>query len=139
MLNISRIINNFYSWKQNIKVSFSTLFSYLNVKIYLVILLFINLTNWLFTRYITSEIDQPQIALHYSVDFGINLYGDINKIYILPLLGTIFIVINFVILSILARYNVKDIKFNSHLLFLTALIANIMLLGAIISIYIINF
>ena len=110
MLNISRIINNFYSWKQNIKVSFSTLFSYLNVKIYLVILLFINLTNWLFTRYITSEIDQPQIALHYSVDFGINLYGDINKIYILPLLGTIFIVINFVILSILARYNVKTLN-----------------------------
>jgi len=139
MLNLSKILNSFYILRQNASVSFSTLLSLLNVKIYLIILAVINFSCWFLARYIDSEIDQAQIALHYSVDFGIDLYGDKSKIYILPLLGTIFIVINFVILSVLTRFNIKDINFNSNLLFLAALISNIMLFGAIISIYIINF
>ncbi|RLC36761.1 hypothetical protein DRH27_04755 [Candidatus Falkowbacteria bacterium] len=139
MINLTKILNNFYILRQNVLASFSALFAFLNVKIYLIILFIINLTCWFFARYINSAIDQAQIALHYSVDFGIDLYGDIKKIYILPLLGIIIIIVNFVILSVLARFNTKDINFNSHLLFLAALISNIMLLGAIISIYIINF
>jgi len=139
MINLSKLLNSFYLARRNMSASFSTLFSLLSVKIYLIILAVINFSCWFFARHIDSEIDQAQIALHYSVDFGIDLYGDKNKIYILPLLGAIFIVINFIILSVLARFNIKDINFNSHLLFLAALISNIMLFGAIISIYIINF
>ena len=132
-----KISNIFYQKRQLIKDYFFNSLSDLNVKIYLAILLALNVVIWVISIIINSSIDDKQIALHYNVDFGIDYYGDITKIYIIPLLGLIIILINFILYSSVS-YS-KDRKFISHFLFSTAIAVNIILLTGITLVYLINF
>ena len=138
-MNINKLFNQLYLTKKALKHSLEEIFSLFFVKLYIIIQALINLAIWLMARYISVEVGQPQIALHYSVDFGIDLYGNTQKIYIIPLLGLIFIVVNFGLVAAVNRYNKREIRFIFHILSTTAIIANIMLLAAVVSIYIINF
>ncbi len=136
-MNISKlkiIISNEIKDFQNLVFN---LFSYLYIKIYFIFLLLINLLIWLTSFSIDSKIDGNQIALHYNVDFGIDYYGDKNKIYIIPLLGFIIILVN--LFFLINMYKSRDRKFISHVLLTSALVSNIILLIAIISVYLINF
>jgi len=74
--------------------------------------------------------------LHYNVDFGINLIGSENQLYIIPLIGLLVFLVNFFILPL--YYNQKEIKFLSYYLFTVSIISNIFLLLAEASIYLIN-
>lgn len=94
---------------------------------------------WILAVYIFTQIDQPMMALHYSVDFGIDHYGSSKNIFVIPVLGLIFIFFNIILLLVVSLYNKRDIKFLTHLLLVPALIANIMLLAAVSSVYLINF
>src|SRR3989339_598593 len=98
---------------------------------------FLNFLTWMAARYIHGEIGSQQIALHYSVDSGIDFYGDIDKIYIIPLLGFFIILINFLLYFNIIIY--KDRKFISYILFTTSLVCNLILLISIVSVYLINF
>jgi len=106
-------------------------------KIYLIILFVLNIFLWLGAFYIDSIIEKNIIALHYNVDFGINLIGETKNIYIIPVVGLLVIVINS-ILYINLSVN-KDKKIIFHVLFATSLFVNIILLSAVTSVYLINF
>ena len=112
-------------------------FELLYVKVYLIILIILNLFSWFTSYYINLKIDNDRMALHYNVDFGIDYYDDSEKIYIIPLLGLIIILINTTIGIVINDY--KDRRFISHILFSAALVSNIILMAAISSIYLINF
>ena len=86
------------------------------------------------SRYIYQKSDR--IALHYNVDFGIDYYGSVNKLFILPLLGLVIFVVNVVLFSIVR--NQKDRKFIGHILCAVAVLANLILLVGIASVYLIN-
>jgi len=130
-------VNNLYiKWPKS-KRYLSDIFSELHVKIYLVILFVLNSITWFAAKYIHEEIGAEQIALHYSVDSGIDFYGNIDKIYIIPLLGVFIILINFLLYSTIIIY--KDRRFISYILFTTSLLCSIVLLISIISVYLINF
>ena len=117
----------------------SEFINFLFVKVYLGFMLAVNSLVWILAIYIFARIDQPMMALHYSVDFGIDHYGQSKNIFIIPVLGLIFIFFNIALLLVVGLYNKRDIKFLTHLLLVSALIANIMLLAAVISVYLINF
>jgi len=137
MFNLSKLVNSLYFLRQNFISFFSKFFSYLYIKIYLIILLIINILIWLTAHFIDVRIDEELIALHYNVDFGINLIGGVEKIYIIPLLGLAIILINFILSASVNRS--RDGIFISHILFITAMMVNLVLLVAIVSIYLINF
>lgn len=139
MLDTSKIINQFYLFRQTFIKSFFHFFSFLLIKIYLSIIFLLNLALWLFSFFIVNNIGQEEMALHYSVDFGVDLYGAVGKIYFIPFLALVFIIINIAIILVIIRYDPKNFRFISHLLLGTTVVASIILLTAITSIYIINF
>ena len=137
MFNFAKLFDFFISFRQNFKTNFFDPLFFWYIKIYLSILLFINIIIWLIAGYLNMQMGEGLMALHYNVDFGINLIGEANKIYIIPLLGIIIIIINTLLFILVSRH--KDKIFISHILFITALIANIILLVSTASIYLINF
>ena len=128
-----------YESKEDFFKSFLDIWGFLHVKIFFISILFFNLINWLFARFIHKEIGFERIALHYSVDFGIDLYDSVENIYIVPALGTIIVFLNFLLLVLIYKYIKTDMKFISYILLTSSLVSNIVLLGAISSIYLINF
>ena len=139
MVNISKLNNLIYNARSRAKNAIVGAFTLLSVRVYFIILVLLNTSLWVLSRFVIKTIGEPQIALHYSVDFGINLYGNANNIFIIPLLGFIFIFINLSIIISISRYNQLELRFISHLLLASAVIANIILLAALISIFIVNF
>jgi hypothetical protein len=107
------------------------------IRVYLIFLSIINTLEWLLARFIFSEIDQDRIALHYNVDFGIDNYGETEKIFFIPLIGLSIIVVNLFLYMIITKR--EDKVFVSHILFLTSLFSNCILLVSIALIYLVNF
>jgi hypothetical protein len=106
------------------------------IRVYAILTLAVNLGAWLAARRIDSEINEPQIALHYTVDFGIDYYDNLNKIYIIPSLGLILFLINLLLAALLLEH--KDRYIILHILLAAALMANLVLVGGIAIIYLIN-
>lgn len=134
---MEKIINFYYLAKQIVKEQLSFALSDLFVKIYLIIAFLLNILIWVGAKYIVATIGADQIALHYSVGFGIDYYGDAGRIYIIPLLGLLFIFMNFILYIIVDKY--KDKNFIAHILFSSTVVTNTILLMSMLSIYIINF
>jgi len=139
MFDTGRLLKNFYFFRRNYYKSLLEFWSYLYIKIYFGFAIVFNIGLWLWARSINSNIGQEQMALHYSVDFGIDLYGDATRVFFIPLLGLMVIIINCFILLSLGRYRFGDAKFVSHILLVSALVTNFILFAAILSIYFINF
>jgi hypothetical protein len=138
-MNITKISHDWHIFLGDLAAVISEAGAYLSIKIYLTSTLLINSAAWFVAYYIFSRVGQPQIALHYSVDFGIDLYGDTVKIFIIPVLGLLILLLNTAILLFLGVYNKKDLLFLSHIFMVAALLANILLLIASASIYLVNF
>jgi len=139
-LNISKIIDFLYFWKSNIGDELKNVFSLFHFKIYLILFFLLALLNYSFAFYIYKSVSPESrdlVALHYNVDFGVNLIGESSKVFILPSLGLLIIIIN--VLLLFSIYKQKNSKFLAHLLFITASISNIYLFIGIITIYLVNF
>lgn len=135
----SKIQDFWFETRVDFLKSISFTWSFLHLKILTFSTMAVNAAIWLFANYISNQIGLDKIALHYNVDFGIDFYGDTRQIYTVPLLGTIILAFNFLLLLIISRNIKKDIRFISSILLVTALVANIILLGAVTSIYFVNF
>lgn len=76
------------------------------------------------------------IILHYNVYFGVDLVGSWREVYLVPLVGFLFFVVNFV----LAHYFFyKKERILSHLLMLTALMIQLGMAVASASIIMVNY
>lgn len=138
--NFSKFIDLIYSWWDDFRSEIASIFSFFYVRVYFGLFMFINGVNWAFSYYIYSNIlpeTRGLIALHYNVEFGVNLIGDAKNIFILPTLGLLIIVLNFSLLLII--YKLKNSKFLGNFLLLPAFISNIYLLIGLVSIYLANF
>lgn len=117
---------------------FMEIFSYLETKIYFAVTIFIIIFSWLVTyRIYHFSPSSQEIALHYNVNFGINLIGAAKNIFIIPSAGLIILFLNTLLLFGL-RKNFIDKRFNRHLILAFTLIANLFLLIAAIILYIVN-
>ncbi len=137
MLSVGQIFHYFQIAKRQVYNIFDDLFFFFFFKIYLGIFLFLNLALWIFVFYIKKIIDEPRIALHYNVDFGIDYYGSINNLFIFPVLGLLIFVANTLLFAIVR--NQQDRKFIGQILCIVGVLANLILLVGLASIYLINF
>lgn len=137
MEKVNKLANIIDKSKKDLKIIFFVSLKQFHIRVYLAISVFINALIWIVVRYIDSEIDTKQMALHYNVESGIDYYGATEKIYIIPLLGILVFFVNFFLFTIFSRH--KDRRFISHILLSMVVIVNIILLIGAISVYLINF
>ena len=130
-------LNELESQKQNFFGIFAFIFSFFYIRFYIIVLIGFNLFIWLLTYIININVSQDLVVLHYNVDFGVDLIGSVKRLFIMPLLGLIIILINIMLLAGLSRH--EDFKFIAHLLFVASLMANLFLFVALASIYLANF
>ena len=134
MIFFSKILNNIFLFRQWLKGLASNLFGLLYFKIYFSATIFINLLNWILAIFINQKNTADQVILHYNVDFGANLIGNEKQLYTLPLLALTIFLVNLILVN-----NYRNDKFISHILLMSALLANIFLLIALATLYLINF
>jgi hypothetical protein len=141
-MGIVKLLNTFHLSKHKISESIAYLFNFFYIRMYLIIIAGIVLLNWLFVYIININVSQDLVVLHYNVDFGVNLIGNVKQIYIIPLLGTIMFSVNLILLIFTFRLNHRITsagKFFAHSLLGVTLLVNLLLLLALILIYLINF
>lgn len=128
--------NSFYGGLSELFLNISGLFVFVYIRIYLVIIIIFNTLNWVLARMIKVKSSQDLTILHYNVDFGVNLIDNPKKIYTIPLLGFVIVLINFIIAAVVYKQNDK---FLCHILFLAAVLSEIFLLAALASLYLVNY
>ena len=131
-----KINDYFYFTSKNIMEICRYLLDFFYIRIYLIIILILNILNWLFVYYINSLATSQNLAiLHYNVNMGVNLIGDISKIYTISCIGLLFTLFNLILL--LNTY--KESKFIIHLLLASSIVVNLILLMSVATLYLINF
>lgn len=138
--DILKLSDWFDSFRKDSQEQLSSLFSGLSVRIYFVAATSLNLASWIWCYIIDSRTineGRELTALHYSVDFGVNLIGSVTKIYQMPLFGLLVLVINFSILLSLSKRGKN--AFLLHCLLLSTVIVNLFILLSVFSVYLVNF
>ncbi len=130
-----KLLSYFYLNKSKFAEYIFGLLDFFYIRMYLILIIGLILLNWLFVYIININVSHGLVVLHYNVDFGVNLIGDVKQIYIIPLLGLIVFVINFILSAFLSRQD----KFFPHLLLGAAMLVNLFLLIAITSVDLVNF
>ncbi len=137
-----KLLNYFHSRRQSF-VEFSRgILKLFYIRMYIILISGIILLNWLFVYIINFKVSQDLVVLHYNVDSGVNLIGSVSQIYIIPILGTVIFIINFILLIITYRsnhYSIKLERFFAHLLLSSVILVNIFLFSALVILYLINF
>ena len=136
MLNFNKVINWYDNWRREKITDVRSLFACQYIKVFFIVTLAVNICLWAAVYYMIAQMPNEQIALHYNVDFGIDYYGTIGQIYIMPALGLIIFIFNCCLL--LATNRRQDAKILHYLLMTTSLSANLILAASLISIYLIN-
>ncbi len=132
-----KIYDRIFLFFSRIKVALKNLFSYLFIKVYFIIAYAINLFLWVAVYFCYSRFNQDIVIFHYNIDFGIDLIGNKNYLFFIPISSLLFIIINQIILSKFLSNN--DFKFWSHFLLSFLLLFNIFLIFILFTIYYINF
>lgn len=135
MIDSSKFINIIILTRKQILAFFLALFSHFYIRIYFIIGIGLVIFNWLVAYLINIRLLNNLTVLHYNIDFGVDLIGSAKEIYILPLLGFIFIIINIVPLSLVYKKN----QFMAHILLASNLFSNLILSIALAAIYLFNF
>jgi len=130
-----KILDYIYFSREKLASAVLLLVGFKFVRIYLSFLFASNIINWLIAYYVNNNVSQRLVVLHYNVNLGVNLIGDVANIYIIPTLGLTFIVINFLLLLNIFRKN----KFLIHLLLGFSLLVNLFLIASTVAIYLVNF
>jgi len=130
-----KILNYLYLSREKLAQAVLYLVGFMFVRMYLLFLFALNIVNWLLALYVNNNVSQNLVVLHYNVNLGVNLIGNAKDIYIIPILGLVFIVINFILLLNIFRKN----KFLIHLLLGFSLLINLFLIASTLAIYLVNF
>ncbi len=128
-------MSHFNFGRDKLAESVLSLISLKAVRLYLILLFVLNIANWLFVYYVNRNVSQNLVVLHYNVNLGVNLIGNVANIYIIPALGLSFIILNFLLL--LNTY--RKSKLLVHLILGSSLLINLFLIASTVSIYLINF
>jgi len=132
----SKILDFLYLKRQDFEYFFITVFRSLHARIYIFFIAVTNFLIWYIVRKIVLISGDDLVALHYSVETGIDFFGEAKKMYVLPFLGLFITLINFFICLTVAKH--KDREFIGHVLFATSLVVNVILLIAALSLYLVN-
>lgn len=95
----------------------------------------VNFSNWIILKIFIKPVDFP-IILHYNVYFGVDMTGSWKQVYFLPSIGFVLLVINS--LFSVYFYNQKE-RVASYILLLSAIMIQLSLVIAAVSVIIINY
>jgi len=65
--------------------------------------LFLNVIIWVISVFINFKSEDTVIALHHNIYFGITLIGDPRKVYFIPFLGLMIIIVNLIFSNIIKQ------------------------------------
>lgn len=133
-INLVKLHNLIYSTLSKIFEILLILFDSLYIRVYIIVILSLNIFNWILVYYFNKNVSNNLVILHYNINIGVNLIGQANRVYLLPFLGFLIFIINFILLI----YIYKKGRFIVHLLLATLIVVNIFLLASVISLYLIN-
>lgn len=136
-MNYSAFLNFFYSLRQRTGEFASILWSFLFVRIYLLLIVISISVNWAGAYLIYRTNTAETLVLHYNIDFGANLIDRSANIYIIPALGLVIFLFNLSIAATILRYRAD--RFMGHLLLSSALLVNYILSAALAILYTVNF
>lgn len=131
------ILTAYIDYKKRFIKIFNTVFGHLCTKIYVGVLLVINSAIWTTVYYITTQVTQDLVVLHYNVGFGVDLVGSVSNMYMIPAAGLFILVINLLLVFFFSGQ--EDLRAVSHFLLGTATAVNFFLFISLIPIYFINF
>ncbi|MBD3248312.1 hypothetical protein GF382_03415 [Candidatus Falkowbacteria bacterium] len=137
MSKLSKLHHYIYSQRRKFMSSVSNILGFLSFKLYFFGALLTNILTWVFTFLFRNQLSQDLIILHFNVDFGVDLIGNADQIFFMPILGLVIIVVNFFLLFAFLKN--ERFKFIGHLLLASACLANLFILTALGPIYYINF
>jgi hypothetical protein len=121
---------------QKFKLFFKKDFFQNHIVLWLLVFNFLaNLINWLILAFFINK-SEGNIILHYNVYFGVDNLGNWKEVFLMPSIGLILFLINFY-LSFFFYENKERIA--SYILFMTALMVQLSLIIASISVILINY
>ncbi|MFA7319355.1 MAG: hypothetical protein WC022_02040 [Parcubacteria group bacterium] len=94
-----------------------------------------NVVDWAAIAIFINRLD-GDIILHYNVYFGVDSMGDWKRVFILPIIGVIILVLN---AWLAAYFFVKKERIASYILMLASLMVQISLIIAAASVMMINY
>lgn len=116
---------------------FKRVFSNKYLRIYTIINLLFLVLAFVFAWYLYQNISSDLMVLHYNVLFGIDKIGNPQEVFALPFLGLAVFMLN--ILISISFFRKKHFNFLSHLLSLSSLVVNMIVIFSLLSLYLINF
>lgn len=121
---------------QRIKFFFSRDFFKSAFNVWFIVLNFVfNIANWAILLIFVKPVDFS-VILHYNVYFGVDVVGDWRKIFFLPALGLFLFFLN---LFLAGNFYKQEEKVAAQLLMVVALLAQISLIIASITLTLINY
>ena len=104
---------------------------------YLVISLILQVLAWAQAFSIKNSLSGELLVLRYKIDFGANLVGNPNLIFIYPLFSLLVILFNILLVLILSRH--KNFRLFSQLLLGGALSFAVLTILYLLLVYLVNF
>lgn len=117
--------------KNRLSAIAKSLWSFFYIRVYLILAILLNLLNWTIATIVQYRAKVDQVVLHYNVDFGVDLYGETSRLFIISSIGLLIFFVNLLI----AANADKQERFIIHCLLATATIANLLLLIAQLALY----
>lgn len=123
--------------RTNFKIAVKTVWGFGYIRLYLLIAAVVNLLDWIGSWLLYRAIGPNLTVLHYNVDFGIDLVGQRQKLFLNPTIGLTFIILDFLFLLLWTKQ--KNLGFVANVLLVSAILVNALLLLALLAVYLINF
>ncbi|HPY08949.1 MAG: hypothetical protein ACOX0H_02415 [Patescibacteria group bacterium] len=136
-MNYSNIYARIYNFRVAIAKNFKQLFSIPAVKIYVIFLVFLQISAWVQAILIRRKISDDFLVLHYNIDFGVDLVGRANDIFYYPFLGLLVFILNLTLAAFFSRR--PQAKITTHLFLAATLIFGSFLSLVLVAINLINF
>ena len=126
-----------YEFFSHLDLAFKSLWRYLPNRYYLIISLVLQILVWIQAFSIKNNLSGELLVLRYKIDFGANLVGNPNLIFIYPLFSLLIILFNILLVLILSRH--KNFRLFSQLLLGGALSFSVLTILYLLSVYLVNF
>lgn len=136
-MNYSNFYARFYTFLQRLGAAFKRVFKFNHAKIYLIIIILLQVIVWLQTVMVFRRLTGDFTILHYNIDFGADMIGSPKQIFFYPILGFVVAVVNISLATIIARR--QDPKLVINFLLGAAVAFAVFLNLALLAINFINF
>lgn len=133
--NALKIIEYIKNTPQYLFKATKTLYRDITTRTLTAIALLVNVFLWIASWFINTRINKDIIILHHNIYFGPTFIGSPRQVYLIPVLGLMFIVINLSVSYIIQHEN----NFFVYLFVAASIGLNLFLFLGIASIMLINF